>query len=126
MPVTVKPDMLLRLSLITGHSFRLSLQEIDELYKIFMKLGTPDENMWAGVRNLPDWKETFPKWRPSSMQQICPNLEPLGLDLLQRMLVYDPQLRITAKNALNHPYFHDIQDLIQQHNSGAMPLHFGG
>jgi hypothetical protein len=42
------------------------------------------------------------------------------------MLVYDPQLRITAKNALNHPYFHDIQALIQQHNSGAMPLHFGG
>lgn len=101
-------------------------QEIDELYKIFMKLGTPDENVWPGVRNLPDWKETFPKWRPSTMQQICPNLEPLGLDLLGRMLSYDPQLRITAKQALQHAYFHDIQDLIQQHNSGTMALHFGG
>lgn len=100
--------------------------EIDELYKIFMKLGTPDEAVWPGVRNLPDWKETFPKWRPSTMQQICPNLEPLGLDLLGRMLSYDPQLRITAKQALQHAYFHDIQDLIQQHNSGAMALHFGG
>ncbi len=33
-----------------------------------MKLGTPDENLWPGVRNLPDWKETFPKWHPAPLQ----------------------------------------------------------
>lgn len=95
------------------------LQEIDELYKIFMKLGTPDENVWPGVRNLPDWKETFPKWRPVAFQEICPNLDPLGLELLSRMLVYDPQLRITARQALTHPYFHDI------HGAAAQPLRLG-
>eukprot|EP00775_Hariotina_reticulata_P006675 gene6675-6899_t len=88
--------------------------EIDELYKIFMKLGTPDENVWPGVRSLPDYKETFPKWRPVPLTEICPHLDPLGLDLLSKMLVYDPQLRITARTALQHAYFHDIADMLQQ------------
>lgn len=99
-------------------------QEIDELYKIFMKLGTPDENVWPGVRNLPDWKETFPKWRAAPLRDICPNLDPLGLDLLGRMLVYDPQLRITARAALTHDYFRDVQDLVA-HNLHAGGLQFG-
>ncbi len=37
--------------------------------------------------------------------QVCPNLDHLGVDLLQRMLVYDPKERITARKALQHPYF---------------------
>lgn len=46
----------------------ITLQEIDELYKIFQVMGTPDEHCWPGVRELPDWKETFPKWRPRPLQ----------------------------------------------------------
>ena len=37
--------------------------------------------------------------------QVCPNLDPLGVDLLKQMLVYDPKKRITATKALQHPYF---------------------
>eukprot|EP00882_Tetradesmus_deserticola_P018983 GHRQ01020422.1.p1 GENE.GHRQ01020422.1~~GHRQ01020422.1.p1 ORF type:complete len:196 (+),score=54.30 GHRQ01020422.1:883-1470(+) len=92
--------------------------EIDELHKIFMKLGTPDESVWPGVRNLPDYKDTFPRWRPQPLQDMCPNLrDPLGLDLLGRMLVYDPQMRITARQALQHQYFHDITDMV----AGPLP-----
>lgn len=36
--------------------------EIDELFKIFRSLGSPDETIWPGVTSLPDWKKTFPKW----------------------------------------------------------------
>lgn len=32
-------------------------------------------------------------------------LSDLGLDLLQRMLVYDPEKRISAEEALKHPWF---------------------
>jgi len=31
-----------------------------------------------------------------------------GIDLLRRMLVYDPTQRISAKAALQHRYFHDL------------------
>ena len=35
-------------------------------------------------------------------------IEPAGLDLLESMLVYDPAKRISAKKALLHPYFDDL------------------
>lgn len=92
---------------------RTTPQEIDELYKIFQVMGTPDEHCWLGVRELPDWKDTFPKWRPRPLQEIVPTLDPLGLDLLNRMLVYDPAQRVTAREALTHPYFQELQGLIQ-------------
>lgn len=34
-----------------------------------------------------------------------PALDKDGLDLLKQMLVYDPAGRISAKRALDHPYF---------------------
>lgn len=38
------------------------LQEIDELFKIFHVLGTPNEATWPGVTQFADFKDTFPKW----------------------------------------------------------------
>jgi len=38
---------------------------------------------------------------------LCHNLDDVGLDLLEMMLVYDPAGRISAKQACNHPYFED-------------------
>ena len=32
------------------------MQEIDELYKIFQVMGTPNEQIWPGVSQLPDYK----------------------------------------------------------------------
>ena len=38
--------------------------EIDQLYKIFQKLGTPKDETWPGVTRLAEYRETFPNWRP--------------------------------------------------------------
>jgi len=76
--------------------------EIDQIFKIFRILGTPNEKVWPGVSNLPDFKSTFPKWQPSPLSKHCPNLDSKGLDLLQRMINYDPTQRISAIDALNH------------------------
>ncbi|KAG2482593.1 hypothetical protein HYH03_018477 [Edaphochlamys debaryana] len=88
--------------------------EIDQLYKIFQLLGTPDESMWAGCSALPDYKDTFPKWRPQALATAVPTLSREGLDLLARMLVYTPQHRITASAALDHPYFDEVRDHMRQ------------
>lgn len=37
-------------------------------------------------------------------------LDDAGLDLLQKMLILDPSKRITAKGALAHPYFADVEE----------------
>ncbi|CAL9124978.1 cell division control protein 2 homolog [Musa acuminata AAA Group] len=82
--------------------------EIDELFKIFRILGTPNEEIWPGVTSLPDFKSAFPKWLPKDLTTVVPNLEAAGIDLLSKMLHLDPSKRITARQALDHDYFKDL------------------
>ncbi len=55
-----------------------------------------------------EYKDVFPQWRPRDLKEVVPQLDDDGLDLLARLLVYDPGQRISAKQALQHPYFHDL------------------
>ncbi|CAG9327313.1 unnamed protein product [Blepharisma stoltei] len=83
--------------------------EIDQLYRIFRTLGTPNDRIWPGVSKLRDYKKTFPSWQPVRLATLVPQLDRDGVDLLEKMLTYDPSSRITAKEALLHPYFNDVE-----------------
>ncbi|KAJ3027188.1 UNVERIFIED_CONTAM: Cyclin-dependent kinase catalytic subunit [Siphonaria sp. JEL0065] len=78
--------------------------EIDEIFRIFRVLGTPNEDVWPGVSQLPDYKESFPQWSAQPLKKVVPSLCADGLDLLQSMLTYDPAYRISAKRSLQHRY----------------------
>jgi len=82
--------------------------EIDELFRIFRTLGTPNEDVWPGVTSLANYKSTFGQWKPQTLEAVVPGLDPVGIDLLSKMLRYAPHERITAKDALKHPYFDDL------------------
>ncbi|TPX31035.1 hypothetical protein SmJEL517_g05547 [Synchytrium microbalum] len=92
-------EMCLRHPLFPGDS------EIDEIFRIFRTLGTPNESTWSGISALPDYKPSFPVWGAQDLGKVVHNLDADGLDLLKRMLVYEPGRRISAKQALAHPYF---------------------
>ena len=47
------------------------------------------------------------------LQQYVPTLDDAGLDLLEQMLKCNPGDRITAKNAMQHPYLKDVPDDIR-------------
>mmetsp|Transcript_2910 Transcript_2910/g.4428 ORF Transcript_2910/g.4428 Transcript_2910/m.4428 type:complete len:274 (+) Transcript_2910:279-1100(+) len=84
--------------------------EIDQLFHIFMILGTPNATVWPEVTSLPDYKPIFPQWQPQSPLKFAPKIvDPDGQDLLMQMLHYDPAKRITGKAALNHPYFSSVR-----------------
>lgn len=82
--------------------------EIDQLYRIFRTMGTPSESSWPGVTKLKDYASTFPKWKKKDLRDLFPQLDASGLSLLESMLRYDPSTRISAKEALRHPFFDDV------------------
>lgn len=81
--------------------------EIDQLFKIFSLMGTPHEAEWPGVSILPNFKSTFPKFSKKNFKEAFPLAQKQALDLLQKMLSLNPVLRISAQEAVNHPYFNE-------------------
>ncbi|KAL0447228.1 UNVERIFIED_CONTAM: Cyclin-dependent kinase G-2 [Sesamum latifolium] len=99
--------------------------EFDQLDKIFRILGTPNETIWPGFSKLPGVKVNFVKhqlpalgdlvwlsglhWKfPATSFTGSPVLSDAGFDLLNKLLTYDPEKRITAEAALNHEWFREV------------------
>ena len=82
--------------------------EIDEIYKIFRLLGTPSEQQWPACTALVDWNPAFPQWPRLSLKSIAPQLDAQGLALLEATLMYDPKARISAREAMDHPFFDSV------------------
>ena len=80
--------------------------EIDQIFKIFKLHGTPSELSWPGVSKLRDFKTTFPKFKAQSLIDHTKNLDPLGLDLVSKMIALDPAKRISARMALQHVIYY--------------------
>merc|ERR1711920_908083 len=92
----------------TGDALFHGDSEIDTIFQIFRKLGTPNEAEWPGLVDLPDFKLTFPKWtrQPwAEIRNIGTQLGSNGMQLIDQMLKYDPLRRISARQALLHSYF---------------------
>jgi len=96
--------------------------EIDQLFRIFRQLGTPTEETWPGVTALADYKQSFPQWAPSPLEKSIRELrsDPLALDLLNKMLVYEPSKRISAREALKHPYFDEVNAIAAQQKEAML------
>ncbi len=73
---------------------------------MFKLLGTPNETIWPGLSELPNAKKINFSHQPyNNLRQKFPFITEACYDLLNRMLTYDPVKRITAIQALEHPYF---------------------
>lgn len=98
-------EMLTKKPLFAGDS------EIDQLFEIFQVLGTPGEKLWSEVYNLPNYRNTFPIWPARNLRSMIKSQ--VGSDecieLIDKMLYYDPTRRIPACEALKLDYFEDLQ-----------------
>ncbi|KAK2855353.1 hypothetical protein Q7C36_007222 [Tachysurus vachellii] len=71
-------------------------------------LGTPTEEQWQTMTKLPDYKP-YPMYpATTSLVNVVPKLSSTGRDLLQNLLKCNPVQRISAEEALQHPYFADF------------------
>ncbi|PIO52327.1 hypothetical protein TELCIR_12423, partial [Teladorsagia circumcincta] len=61
---------------------------------------------------LDDDDEPMPLYHPAmTWGQVVPNMSASGRDLLQRLLVCNPNGRLDAEGALQHAYFSDFSDV---------------
>ncbi|SCU86263.1 LANO_0C07316g1_1 [Lachancea nothofagi CBS 11611] len=78
-------------------------------------LGSPPEDVINTICSVNTLKfvTSLPHRDPVSFSERFKNVEPDAVDLLEKMLVFDPNKRITAADALTHPYlapYHDPTD----------------
>jgi serine/threonine protein kinase len=80
--------------------------EIELLSMIFKLLGPPTSSSWPDYSTLPLAKTiTLPSPQPHQFRQRFNHMTTAGVDLLMSLLTYDPEQRISAEEAVHHPYF---------------------
>jgi len=91
-------ELMLRTPYLPGES------DMDQLKTIFRALGTPTEEEWPGHTKLPDYVSVgqFPR---TPLRDLFTAASGDALNLLSKSIIYEPRRRISARDALNHPYF---------------------
>ncbi|XP_058791461.1 cyclin-dependent kinase 11B-like isoform X2 [Phymastichus coffea] len=81
--------------------------DIDLINMIYRELGTPTDKIWPGYSKLPLVKKINFAQHPVNniKSRFRLQLSDLGMELLNKLLTYDPMKRITAEAALEHGYF---------------------
>lgn len=86
--------------------------ELDQINRIHKVLGTP------GAEILNKFKSKgashisfdFPPQKGVGIPQLIPHAPPESIDLIVKLLKYDASERITAREAMRHPYFKDVRE----------------
>ncbi|CAL8071958.1 unnamed protein product [Calicophoron daubneyi] len=80
--------------------------DIEQLWFVIRVLGTPKEDNWPELKDLPDYnKITFNLCEPTPFEEIFPDASSEAVDLIKQFLVYPPYGRISVGKALLHDYF---------------------
>lgn len=92
---------------LTGKPLFPGKNVVHQLDLMTEMLGTPAMDTISGVRNekARRYLSTMRKKQPVALSHKFPNADPLALQLLQRLLAFDPKDRPTAEEALADPYF---------------------
>ncbi|CAH0728330.1 unnamed protein product, partial [Brenthis ino] len=93
-------EMITKQPLFAGES------DIEQLAIVLQRLGTPTEETWPNHSELPDYhKITFPESSPLPWSELLPGVDDDAIHLIKSFILYDAQKRISAKEALKHPWF---------------------
>ncbi|KAG1039977.1 hypothetical protein G6F43_012392 [Rhizopus delemar] len=88
---------------------------VDQLNQILGILGTPDEETLrrVGSERAQVYIRSLPRMPRIPFENLYPRANPMAIDLLNKLLEFDPSKRITVEEALAHPYlsaYHDEDD----------------
>ncbi|MQL86526.1 hypothetical protein Taro_019058, partial [Colocasia esculenta] len=87
---------------------------VHQLRLLMELIGTPNEADLGFVNeNARRYLRQLPYHARQSLPEKFPHVQPAAIDLVEKMLTFDPRQRITVEEALAHPYLatlHDISD----------------
>lgn len=101
----IMAELFMKKPLFKGNS---CVRQLDNICKI---LGTPNENSLPGFTTFPNFNTELPDHPKSHLKNILTkaNIPKNGVDLICKMLIYDPTRRISCKNALEHEFFYSYR-----------------
>ncbi|MBA0704400.1 hypothetical protein Golax_016661 [Gossypium laxum] len=103
-------EMMTRQPLFPGRDYVHQLRLITEL------IGSPDDSSLGFLRsdNARRYVRQLPQYPRQNFSVRFPNTAPGAVDLLERMLIFDPHRRITVDEALCHPYLAPLHDINEE------------
>ena len=73
---------------------------------LFQVLGTPTEENWPGISMSEELQNYhFPYYPAEPLVKRAPRLDSEGIDLVSKFLLYEARKRVSAREAMHHPYF---------------------
>jgi mitogen-activated protein kinase 1/3 len=99
----------------------------DQLNIIFSVLGTPSEEEFEFVTDgkAIEYLKSFPSRKRVDLSELYPGSGKEALDLLEKMLIFNPKKRITIDEALSHPFLKKVRDLNREKAAdGAIKMEF--
>lgn len=84
--------------------------EIDQIQKIHNVLGSPAPELLAKFTKRSSQIDfNFPHKDGTGIAKLIPHCSSDCVNLIEKLLAYDPEERISARQALKHPYFKDLR-----------------
>uniref|UniRef100_A0A3B1JL19 mitogen-activated protein kinase n=1 Tax=Astyanax mexicanus TaxID=7994 RepID=A0A3B1JL19_ASTMX len=98
--------------LLTGRTLFPGTDHIDQLKLIMLLVGTPGPELLMKIssESARNYINSLPHMPKRNFADVFIGANPLAVDLLEKMLVLDTDKRITASEALAHPYFAQYHD----------------
>ena len=89
---------------------------LDELQKIISVLGSPSEADLDFITDekIKNFMQRLAKRTKQSFNLMFSNANPVALDLLGKMLTFNPKKRYTVEQCISHPYFEGLHDPEQE------------